>query len=348
MSGFKPPINQEQPIRILHTLLKNRTLPHAFLFTGTKGVGKQAAAVALSMACNCLGENSGLKAEDRAKQDTESVSVKSDLAALESCGVCKSCRKIESGNHADIIRIQPSGAFIKIAQIRALVHTLTMKPYEAKIRVVVICDAQALNAAASNALLKILEEPPDRTMLVLIATHRSALLPTIVSRCQHIGFNPISKKNMAVFLSEEHGIAPEAAKIISAMANGSFSRAQAMIRHNWLKRREWLLGEINVLSLQKMSRLFALAEKLSREKEMLSEMLEVIKVWFRDLIIAQYDPEKIINQDVADMLKIESEKTSIASLLSKFDAVQQTQNHIIANTNLRLTMEGLLINLAQP
>lgn len=348
MSGFKPSINQEQPIRILHTLLKNRTLPHAFLFTGTKGVGKQTAAVALAMACNCQGENSGRPAEDREKQDTESLSVKSDFAAFEACGVCKSCRKIESGNHADIIRIQPSGAFIKIAQIRALIHTLTMKPYEAKTRMVVISDAQALNAAASNALLKILEEPPDRTMLVLIATHRSALLPTIVSRCQHIGFNPISKKKLAVLLSEKHGIASEKAKIISAMAAGNFSRAQAMVRHNWLNRREWLLGEINLLSLQKMSRLFALAEKLSSEKELISETLEVIKVWFRDLIIGQYDPKKIINQDVADLIKIESEKTSIASLLSKFDAVQQTQNHITANTNLRLTMEGLLIKLAQP
>ncbi len=348
MPGFQAPINQERPIRILRTLLKNRTLPHAILFTGTKGVGRQAAAVALAMACNCQGETSGLKAEDRSKPETDSLSVKFDVAAFESCGVCKSCRKIESGNHADIIQIQPSGAFIKIAQIRALVHTLAMKPYEAKIRVVVISDAQELNAAASNALLKILEEPPARTMLVLIATHRSALLPTIVSRCQHIGFNPISKKNMAVLLSEKHEIAPEAAKIISAMANGSFSRAQAMVTHNWLKRREWLLDEINALSLQQMSRLFALAEKLSGEKELLSETLEVIKIWFRDLIIGHYDPAKIINQDVAGMIKIASQKATIESLLSKFDAVQQTQNHITANTNLRLTLENLFIRLAQP
>jgi DNA polymerase-3 subunit delta' len=300
--GFEPPINQERPLGILHTLLKNRTLPHAFLFTGTKGVGKQATAVALAMACNCQGETSGLKAQGRAKQDTDSLSVKSEFAAFESCGVCNSCRKIESGNHADIIRIQPSGTFIKIGQIRALVQTLAMKPYEAKIRVVVISDAQALNASASNALLKILEEPPDRTMLVLIATHRSALLSTIVSRCQQIGFNPISKKNMAVLLSEKHGIASEAAEIISAMANGSFSRAQAMVRHNWLQRREWLLKEINALSLQKMSHLFALAEKLSGEKEALSETLEVIKVWFRDLIIGQYDHNMIPGRSSIRML----------------------------------------------
>jgi DNA polymerase-3 subunit delta' len=311
-------------------------------------VGKQAAAIALAMSCNCQEKNPGFKAEDRSNHDSDNPSVNPDFTALDSCGVCKSCRKIESGNHADIIRIQPSGSFIKIAQIRALVHTLTMRPYEAKIRVIVISDAQALNAAASNALLKILEEPPDRTMLILIATQKSALLPTIVSRCQHVGFNPISQKNMAVLLREKYELAPQAAGILAAMANGSFSRAQTMVRSNWLKRRKWLLDEMNTLSLQKMGRLFALAARLSGEREALSEALEIIKVWFRDLIIGAYDPGKIINQDVADKIRIAAEIASVPSLLSKFDAVQQTQNRITASTNLRLTMENLLIKLAKP
>ena len=140
MPGLESLINQERPIRILTTLLRNRTLPHAFLFTGTEGVGKQAAAIALATACNCQEKNPGLMAEDRSNHDSDKPSVKPDFTALDSCGVCKSCKKIESGNHADIIRIQPSGSFIKIAQIRALVHTLTLRPYEAKIRVVVISD----------------------------------------------------------------------------------------------------------------------------------------------------------------------------------------------------------------
>lgn len=347
MPGFESLIHQKRPIRILTTLLKNRTLPHAFLFTGTEGVGKQAAAIALAMATNCQGVNSGLKAENRSNHDPESPSGKSDLSALESCGVCKSCRKIESGNHPDIIRIRPSGSFIKIAQIRELAHTLTMRPYEAKTRVVVISDAQAMNAAASNALLKILEEPPSRTMLVLIATQKSALLPTIVSRCQCVGFNPISQKNMAVLLRKKHGLAPQAATILAAMANGSYSRAQAMVRNNWLKRRKWLIDEINTLSLKNMGRLLALAEKLSGEREEISETLEVIKVWYRDLIVSQYDPEKIINQDVAEKIKLAPRNVSVPSLLSKVDAVQQVQNSISANTNLRLGMENLLIHLAQ-
>ena len=348
MPGFKPPINQERPIRILNTLLKNRTLPHAFLFTGPEGVGKKAVALALAMAFNCQRKLYGLKTEDREQKDTAVLSAKSDFATLDSCGVCKTCRKIESRHHADIIQIQPSGAFIKIAQIRELVGTLAMKPYEATIRVVVISNAQAMNAAASNALLKILEEPPDRTMLVLIATQRSDLLPTIVSRCQHIGFNPITKNNLAALLSEKHGFKPETAETIAAMANGSFYRAQALVSQNWLNRREWLLDEIEALSLQQMSRLLALAQKLSAQKEIFSETLAVMKVWFRDLIIAHYDPDKIINQDIADKVKMASEKATTASLLSKFDAVQHTQNGITANSNLRLTTEHLLMQLAQP
>jgi DNA polymerase-3 subunit delta' len=346
--GLEPLINQERPIRILTTLLENGTLPHALLFTGTEGVGKQAAAIALAMTLNCQAENSGRQTEDRSIYDPDSSTRKSDLAAIESCGVCKSCKKIASGSHPDIIRIQPSGPFIKIAQIRALVHTLAMKPYESSTRVTIISDAQAMNASASNALLKILEEPPRQTMLVLIATQKSDLLPTIVSRCQHVGFSPISKNNMADLLKERHGLEPEAAGILAAMANGSLSRAQTMVKDNWLRRRKWLLGEIDTLTLRPMGRLFALAEKLSRERQTLPDALEIIKVWFRDLVISQYDPAKIINQDARDKIRIASQQIDISVLLSKVDAVQKVQNRITASTNLRLTLENLLIRLAQP
>jgi DNA polymerase-3 subunit delta' len=348
VSGFHSIIDQEKPIRILTTLLKNGTLPHAFLFTGTEGVGKQATAVALAMACNCQRENTGTQAADRSDPSFESPSVKSDVTSMDPCGVCKSCKKIASGKHADIIRIQPSGSFIKIAQIRELVHTLAMKPYEAKMRVVIVNDAEALNAAASNALLKILEEPPQWTILVLIATRKSGLLPTIVSRCQEVAFNPVSKKNIVHLLRQEHGLTDEAAAIIAAMANGSYFRAQSMARSNWLRRRKWLLDEIEALSLQNAGRLLALAEKLSRERQAISDTLEIIKVWFRDLIISRYDPGKIVNQDLASKIKIAAAKTALPALLSKVNAVQQLQNRLAANTNLRLALEGLLMQLARP
>ena len=348
MPGFELLINQEQPIRILTTLLQNGTLPHALLFTGTEGVGKQAAAVALAMACNCQREIPEFKAEDRSGQTPVNSSGEVNLITMDACGVCKSCRKIAAGNHPDIIRIQPIGPFIKIGQIRSLLQTLAMKPYEAITRVAILSEAQAMNAAASNALLKILEEPPSRSMLVLTATQKSDLLPTIVSRCQHVGFNPIPEEKIAAWLQNKHGLEQQAADILAAMANGSFSRAQMMVKNNWLQRRKWVIEEMARLSLQPIAHLLALAEKLSKEKEALAQSLEIIKTWFRDLIINQYDAGKIINRDVADKIDNASQKNNLPDLLSKVDAVQKTQNRIAANTNLRLTMESLLIYLAQP
>ena len=345
--GFELIINQEQPIRLLTTLLRNGTLPHALLFTGTEGVGKQAAAVALAMACNCQRELPEFKAEHRSGQAPVNSSGEFNLLTMDACGVCKSCRKIAAGNHPDIIRIQPIGPFIKIGQIRALLQTLAMKPYEAITRVAILSEAQAMNAAASNALLKILEEPPSRSMLVLTATQKSDLLPTIVSRCQHVGFNPIPDEKIAAWLKNKHGLEQQAADILAVMANGSFSRAQMMVKNNWLQRRKWVIEEMAHLSLQPISHLFALAEKLSKEKEALAQSLEIIKVWFRDLIINQYDAGKIINRDVADKIETASQKNNLSDLLSKVDAVQKTQNRLAANTNLRLTLESLLIQLAQ-
>lgn len=347
MPGFELLINQEQPIRTLTALLRNGTLPHALLFTGTEGVGKQAAAVALAMACNCQRELPEFKAEHRSGQAPVNSSGEFNLLTMDACGVCKSCRKIAAGNHPDIIRIQPIGPFIKIGQIRALLQTLAMKPYEAITRVAILSEAQAMNAAASNALLKILEEPPSRSMLVLTATQKSDLLPTIVSRCQHVGFNPIPDEKIAAWLKNKHGLEQQAADILAVMANGSFSRAQMMVKNNWLQRRKWVIEEMAHLSLQPISHLFALAEKLSKEKEALAQSLEIIKVWFRDLIINQYDAGKIINRDVADKIETASQKNNLSDLLSKVDAVQKTQNRLAANTNLRLTLESLLIELAQ-
>ncbi|MGD1967914.1 MAG: DNA polymerase III subunit delta' [Desulfobacterales bacterium] len=341
MSGFELLINQERPIRILTTLLKNRTLPHAFLFTGTAGVGKQAAALALAMACNCRGDSSNFNKDDGIEQDPVNL-------LIGSCGICKSCKKIAAGNHPDIIQIKPSGPFIKIDQIRTLLQTLSRKPYEAETRVVILSEAHCMNAAASNALLKVLEEPPNRSMLVLIANRKSDLLPTIVSRCQPVRFNRILNETITAFIIKEYGLKPQAAEIISAMSHGSLSKAQLMIEQNWLHHRKWMLAEMRLLSLQTVARLFALAEKLSREKKLLAERLEIIKSWFRDLIINHYDPEIVINIDVVDQIRTVSRQTDMATLLAKVEAIQNAQNRLTTNTNLRLSMERLLIQLAQP
>jgi len=313
-------------------------------------VGKQTAAMAFAMACNCMVfEQKNLSEGTKTQADCSTTS--DQITTIGPCGCCKSCRKIESGNHPDIILVKPSGPFIRIGQIRDLCDTLALKPYEARLRVVIISDAQAMNPSAGNALLKVLEEPPDQTILILTAMQTSDLLPTIVSRCQHIRFNPVSLKNIETLLIQRHKAHPDDAKIIAAMANGSVSKAFSMISPmngaNWMNRRIWLINEVESLSKKPIGPQMAFAEKLSKNKELLADSLEVIKSWLRDLVVCKYHPGKIINKDLSDRIQRVSKKIKVISLLSKIDYIHSAQKDIQANTNLRLTLEVLIMRLAK-
>lgn len=313
-------------------------------------MGKQTAAMAFAMACNCtVFEQKNLSEGTKTQADCSTTS--DQITTIGPCGCCKSCRKIESGNHPDIILVKPSGPFIRIGQIRDLCDTLALKPYEARLRVVIISDAQAMNPSAGNALLKVLEEPPDQTILILTAMQTSDLLPTIVSRCQHIRFNPVSLKNIETLLIQRHKAHPDDAKIIAAMANGSVSKAFSMISPmngvNWMNRRIWLINEVESLSKKPIGPQMAFAEKLSKNKELLADSLEVIKSWLRDLVVCKYHPGKIINKDLSDRIQRVSKKIKVISLLSKIDYIHSAQKDIQANTNLRLTLEVLIMRLAK-
>ncbi len=350
MPGFRSILGQEKPIRLLKTLIRNETIPHALLFLGIPGVGKSTTARAFAMACNCKGMRSGHFSFEKVAGSIHCTTP--DLTAeSEICGCCKSCRKIETGSHPDIILVEPTGPYIRINQIRNLCNILTMKPYEARLRVVIIKDAQAMNPAAGNALLKVLEEPPDRTVLILTAMQTSDLLPTIVSRCQHIRFNPIPGNYLKTLLIEKQGADPDDAEIMTIMANGSFSKAISMMHHkkktNWVKRRTWLINEVESLPLMPIPMCLAFAETLSKNKETLADSLDVMKSWFRDLIVCRFHPDRVMNKDVIEKILNNSKKITVASLLSKIEDIHLAERNIQLNSNLRLTLEVLMVRLAK-
>ncbi len=309
-------------------------------------MGKERAAVAMAMACNCV-KNDTASDFERHVSSVSGCSNTSRPIITEPCGSCKSCRKIAADNHPDVIRLKPSGPTLKIDQIRSTCQTLAMKPYEALWRLVIISDAQTMNPAASNALLKVLEEPPGRTILILIAGHAADLLPTIVSRCQHIRFNPISKIHLETALIDEQGIEPGDATIIAAMAGGSLSRALRLYQANWIERRNWLIKELDSLSTGSVNRLLAFGDQLAKNKDDLPDALEVLKAWLRDSIVAKKYPGKMRDQELDSYRQEISQDMTLDSLLSKFETIQSTQNAIQTGTNLRLAMESMVLKLSQ-
>jgi len=340
--GFESITDQIRPALILNTFIGKGAIPHALLFTGLEGVGKQAAAKAFAMACNCLRNSS-----DELPVNSKKPVISGKPESNGPCGVCSSCRKILSDSHPDIIMIKPSGPYIRISQVRDLCELLAFKPYEARIRTVIISDAQTMNTAAGNALLKLLEEPPERTILILTATEKSDLIPTIASRCQHIRFNPLSRKRLAEMLIESKGIEPADARIFAAMANGSFNRALALSDKSRLKKRDWLVNEVESLSLKETGKCMAFAERLSRDKEDLLESLDTLKIWYRDIAVYKYCPEKIVYSDLSDKTKTALLRHTEKDLLSKFDEIRIARKNILANANLRLIAETLVLRLVQ-
>ncbi len=339
MSGFKLIAGQKLPHKILTAILEKGSIPHAFLFLGIEGVGKEAAAMTFAMACNCKGRDQAMAAPGLNNTCKPYDEVP--------CGTCKPCKKILSGNHPDILHIRPSGSQIKISQIRSLIHTLSLKPYEANLRIIIIYNAHLLNPAAGNALLKLLEEPPDRTIFILTSIQTSDLLPTIVSRCQHIRFRPIPVQELLAILNTEYQTSPEEANRIASMAGGSLSKALAMKQSKWIHLRTWMLNELGLLSLRPVGSLLAFAEKLSKNKETLLLSIEIILYWLRDLIIFKYDPEKIINTDLTDKIRFISNKNDATNILEMIKDAESIQKKVLTNINIRLTMEIFILRLAK-
>lgn len=322
--AFESIVGQERPVRFLTKILEKERIPHAFLFTGIDGIGKRKAAEAFGMALNCT-----------------------HTAGSMACGTCPSCQKTVSGTHPDMIVLEPDGVFIKIDQVRALARQLRFAPLEGRWRIVIVNDADCMNPEASNAILKMLEEPPDGTVMILTAGQTSDLLPTIVSRCQQISFRPIPFDKVAHLLVEQKGLDKETALTLALCTKGSLGKALSVDVEKWAAWRTRLLEQIAALSSGSIQSLLAFALGLSLDKNRLADSMDMIMTWFRDLLVWQITPEKVINKDFMAQIERASQGRTAGEILEKVEAVHQTRTFISKNVNARLALEVMMIRLCR-
>jgi DNA polymerase III subunit delta' len=164
---------QQLGVQLLQRSLERGRLAHAYLFTGHQLEELEGLARALAKTLNC-------QQPVRGRND----------AAIDCCNQCLNCRKIEGGNHADVhwIRPESKSRVITVEQMRDLMYEINLKPTEAEYKVAVIVAADRLNVNAANAFLKTLEEPPPKSILILLTTDSQRLLDTIISRCLRLSF----------------------------------------------------------------------------------------------------------------------------------------------------------------
>ena len=340
--GFDALLDQHRPVRLLTAALQTGSFPHAYLFTGPDGVGKRIAAQAFALAGNCQDQRRDTRPSSRG-DSTASQTVGGDADL--SCGQCRSCRKISSDTHPDVHWVFPSGSYIKVDQIRELCQRLALKPYEAKMRVAVLAEAHTLNPEAGNTLLKILEEPPEHTVFILTARQAADLLPTILSRCRHIRFNPISRESIKKYLESRCGVETGTADIVAAMAGGSLTRATGMIEKDWIAHRNWIIRVLTEFDSQPVNYQLAFAESLAKNSSRLDTALNIMKSWYRDLAVYPHQPDGLINRDFYGDIAAWSKKITPARLLEIAQAIEAAARSISANANARLAMDRLVLAL---
>ena len=319
---FDSIIGQERPIRFLTQMLKKKNIPHAMLFTGIDGIGKRTTAIALGMALNCT-----------------------NPVGVSACEECPSCQKVISGAHPDIITIRPEGAFIKIDQVRELSRQLSFAPLEGKQRVVIINDAQSMNLEASNAILKVLEEPPKGTFIILTANQTTDLLPTIVSRCQQVAFKPVPHEKVADVLVEIRGLDRQTATTLAVSTKGSLGKALSVDGEKWTAWRAILIEQIASLSIRSIQPVFGFVAAIASDKDRLIDALEMIMTWFRDVLMCKVAPERIINKDFMTKIQYASQGRSVNELLEKLETVYAAQAAISQNSNPRLALEVMMMRV---
>ncbi|MHC1698525.1 MAG: DNA polymerase III subunit delta' [Geobacteraceae bacterium] len=316
---FSRIIGYDRNISLLRRALATGKLSHAYLFYGIDSSGMKEAALALVEAIFCNG--------------------------TDGCGECPSCRKVAGLRHPDLHHVQPDGAFIKIDQIRELQRELSYRPFEAPKKACIIEEADKMNISAANAFLKTLEEPSGDAILILMTTHVDAVLPTIRSRCQQLRFPSLPTETIASQLRAK-GADEDSARIAAALASGSIERAQEIVEGDWLQTRKSLLEKIAALSPEGIIPLFAAAEETAKDKESAIHLVDLLNVFWRDVLLTLTGSTKIINSDLSALIRSVSERNSLDRVIEKLERIARTRQALTRNANPRLAVEVLFMGLA--
>ncbi len=346
--SFDDLVGQEAIATTLTNALQQRRIAPAYLFTGARGTGKTSSARILAKSLNCL---------------------QSDVPTPQPCGVCEVCQSITKGSALDVIEID-AASNTGVDNIRELIERSQFAPVQCRYKVYVVDECHMLSTAAFNALLKTLEEPPDRVVFVLATTDPQRVLPTIISRCQRFDFRRIpleaSAKHLRLIATKETiAITDDAITLIAQISQGGMRDAESLLDQLSLLAGEvsvdkvWdLVGSVPERDL--MSLLEAIAQDspetlldsvrrlMDRGREPLI-VLQNLASFYRDLLIAKTAPARsdlvALTAPTWATLCDFAQTVDLQTILAGQQQLRKSEDQIKSTTQPRLWLEVTLMGL---
>lgn len=300
------------------------TLPHALLFTGPRGMGKDWIADCLMRSLLC----------ERPAED------------LVPCGECRSCRLFTAGTHPDVLRIIPEEGRkdISVDQVRQLAAFQILTPQYGGWKVAIITPAERMNTHAANALLKTLEEPSANTLLILCTANPAFLLPTIRSRCQTVRFPPQQGNEAATWLAERRGQSLAEATVLLRHAGGAPLLAAELAGHH-KELQAQLFGSLEAIVKGTADPVALAADWHSRPLSELGELLALLYHGCADMIRLQLGiRQRLASPELQGCMQTVAQQLDLQDMFTKLERVQQVLRQLPGSLNTQLLLEELLID----
>jgi DNA polymerase-3 subunit delta' len=352
-------VGQKRVKEILSASLKRERIAHGYLFQGQAGVGKDAMAIAMVKGLHC------------------------ESGAEWGCHQCGACQKVSRMEYPEFRFILPvpsrpktmkedkyreillEKALFRIAnpyqkldyqpelktfpvigieQIRSLKRETMLKISKGQYRMIVISHADKMTVPASNSLLKLLEEPPDRTLILLTSSENKRILPTIVSRCQVIRFDPLLENEIEKALMDRWQIPENKARFVASVSGGSLERALDLIDENYEEIRDCAFQFLEHSLDGNVFKRIEFCEKIFRDRDRteIQSLFQILLIWLRDILSLRLgEKERLLNKDKIRELDQFMKKRPSFDVERAIDQTEHAIDFIEKNVYLHLVIQSL-------
>ncbi len=286
--------------------------PHAYIFEGERGVGRYAAARLFAAALACTGQN-------------------------QPCGVCSSCVGAKSGTNPDIITVEPEEKrkTIGVERIRNLIADAYVRPFLARRKVYIFRDAQIVTEQAQNAFLKLLEEPPEYAVFIIIAQNAELLLQTVRSRCVTIRFSPLTDDKMRDYIEKISPNNPKKDFLVKYSHGIPYEAKKILMDENFETLRAGAFKRLAVLFSDRPLSAYSLCEFAEENKDSAPLIIALWRELVRDIILIQNGADTCItNSDYRRELSELAQRIGERSAMAAAQELMKTEEMLRRYVNL--------------